>query len=122
MHIEDIASLLPSIQLYPFPKILNYSTSGDIIPSGYAGLVVARKAFLVCPMCKGVDDFYKCQKDAHYHAAFCPGNQAPEHEHSDIFGNSHKHQVNCAGITVSHFHIRCICCESVFFLTLPKED
>ncbi len=125
MPTDDITSFLPSIKLHSFPTIYNLSSSGLILPPDASSIIFSRKAFLECPTCHGIDDFYSCEKNAHYKIVHCIGNQAPEHEHKsrDILGNIHteRHAVACAGIVVPHFHVQCVCCEDIFFVALPER-
>jgi len=118
MPIDDISSLIPPIKIHPFPIIENLDRNKSLTSPAHA---TVRKAYLECPICKGLDDFYNCEQNSHYRVIHCPGNQAPEHEHRDLLGNTHKHTVVCAGLNVPHFHVQCVCCDIVFFVSLPKE-
>lgn len=103
----DISSILPSMKVYPFPVIINLSKK-------------AREAYLECPSCKGIDDFYSTQKTAHYSAKYCEGRQPVEVECENPIIGKHTHNVPCAGILEPHFHVLCCCCQSVFYLSLPN--
>lgn len=122
MPVDDINSIIPSIKLHPFPTILHYNFDGKIVIPDQNVLTIKRTAYMECPICKGLDDFYSCERNAHYSAVHCPGNQPPEHEHQDILGNKHKHIVNCSGITQAHFHVKCNCCDQIFFVSLPERS
>jgi hypothetical protein len=109
---DDILS--PTI-VYPFPKIINSPT--DIV-----GRITKREAFLECPTCLGIDNFYNCKEDVHYKAGFCKGNQPAELEHFDHTGQKCSHPITCAGILEPHFHVQCACCEKIFLLALPGAN
>ena len=106
--MTDLKDLLPSIAVIPFPKIV-YSE------------VIDRYAELECPKCLGIGNFYNVQEFPPYLSAYCPGNQPPEVEHQDFLGGKHKHPVNCAGIKVEHFHVKCRACDYFFYVGLPER-
>ena len=103
---------LPSIKVHPFPKLRTLVNSQQI--------PFARRAAVNCPVCMALDDFYSIQKHSIFSVHFCPGNMPPEVEHKGIFGTQ-IHQISCAGIRESHFHVACRVCDSIHFLALPEK-
>lgn len=114
MDQEDVTAILPSIKVHPFPDIHNFSPNETYLENPKASIVGSRKAFLECPICLGIDDFYSIEEGFHYKATVCQGNKEPVIECGD-----HEHRIACAGINHKHFHIFCYCCQSVFFLEIP---
>lgn len=105
---HDIDQLLPSIKLIDFPKITTDLRT--------------RVAVIECPTCLNIGNFYSMEKNMPFAVIACKGSLPPEHEHQDMLGNRHKHQVVCAGINVPHFHVQCRCCDFVFFIALPNKE
>ncbi len=117
---QDVTSFLPSIKVHQFPPIYSLCDSKIVVPKD--GQIIDRRvAFLECPTCFGIDNFYSLEQSYHYEVVHCPGNQPPEHECRDMFGNKHTHPVSCAGISSAHFHVRCKCCDTIFFLSIPEK-
>ena len=120
---DDVTSILPSIKVHHFPPIISLGVDGMRLPQNTENMIVRRKALLECPTCLGIDDFYNCEKVHHYDSMHCPGGQPPEVECAGPLGlGKHTHQVACAGVNEAHFHVKCRCCDTIFFLGMPEKS
>ena len=117
---QDVTSFLPSIKVHQFPPVYSLSR-GRLVSPEDDSIIDCRVAFLECPTCLGIDNFYNLEPSYHYDTSHCPGNQPPEYECCDQLGNKHTHPISCAGISSPHFHIRCKCCDTIFFLSIPEK-
>jgi hypothetical protein len=107
--MSDLNSILPSIEVRPFPKTYKSRFNGE------------KRAPLNCPACNAAGDLYETKQNR-FDLNYCRGNMPAEITHSSILGVSETHQVNCAGISHAHFHVSCGVCGFRFFLTLPEGN
>lgn len=114
MTDEQISSLITSSKVYSFPEVKHFTHNGCMVSSNTVG-IETRKAFLECPYCFGLDDFYNTKEAIHYQPKFCPGNQPIEHEYEGKM-----HPVACGGVIEPHFHVFCSICSCVFLLSIPR--
>ena len=111
--MDELNSILNSVELRKFPEIFTVQLVK------LDGRYISRKAWLECPKCRGLDNFYNTSSEAMFSTAHCPGGLPPEVEHSDILGRSHTHLVSCSSINVEHFHVMCKICDHKFLLAIP---
>lgn len=117
--MDNMEQILPSIRLHKFPDIYTFNKDGVIIPFNSSGVAVTRKAFLTCPTCMCLDDFYAVQS-YHFEMMWCPGGKAPTHDFTNpMTGKTETHTVSCSAFSDPHFHVRCVVCHNDFFVDTP---
>lgn len=118
MEHEDLSVILPDHTVYPFPEIVSFDENGHIIMSYSDEKPFTRVAIVECPFCLAIGDFYELETPM-FAKFFCSGNQPAERECKSLFGGTHTHPVECAGILQPHMHVKCSCCQEEFFLSKP---
>lgn len=119
MTQEEVNSLLPSLQVHPFPKIYDFTISGSTLSTEENNDIFHRRAaYLICPKCQAKDNIYDLTDKTPFSFIQCEGNQPPEKEVTNMFG-TRTQTVRCAGIVPPHFHVYCRCCDFQFFLSMP---
>ena len=103
---DEFNSVIPSHEVLPFPKIVYFTSQ--------------RKAFVTCPICQALDNFYDVSRTRLFNCLYCEGNKPAEVTHTDGSGREHTHPVFCAGIIEKHFHVGCRVCGYMFFVGMPE--
>jgi hypothetical protein len=111
----NIDNLIGAIKLYPFPD--TFQQNFPDYP------LIISWAMVKCPKCKVIDNIYSTSKGYKLEMKWCKGSQPAEFDcQHPITGQHYTHETPCAGISVEHFHVHCICCHYEFFMSLPNEE
>jgi hypothetical protein len=121
MTLNEVESILPSIHLYPFPNILTWDISNQMV-SAKASAAFKRTATLECPKCLCIDDLYSMADGFKFQCIWCAGGLEPTHESTHpLTGKTSIHTCSCSVFTCAHFHIHCNVCQYKFFLSESRD-
>jgi len=110
MDNDSFDALLPSMAVRKFPSI----------KTAYGPYTANRIAFIECPKCFAMDNFFSLKKRRKFSSQYCEGNQPPEVKCKTPLGE-HTHICNCAGVTEQHLHVYCNVCQFISLWALPEE-